>query len=119
MALAIVLGAIGLFFLPQLLGIGTPPPATGDRTSPPVSSGPSVSIDPTPIAAPTPLIYIVKAGDNMSKIAALFGVALDELIAANRELHPDPDRLQIGDQVIIPTPAPDGSGDAPSPSVAP
>jgi len=116
MAIVIVVAAIGLFFLPQLLGIGAAPPATGDRTSSPgVSTGPSVSLEPTPVPAATPQIYIVKAGDNMSKIAALFGVSLDDLIAANRELHPNPDTLQIGDEVIIPTASPGGSPE-PSPS---
>jgi hypothetical protein len=120
MAIAIVLAAIGLFFLPQLLGIGTTPPGTADRTSaPPGSAGPSGSLEPSLVPAATPQIYIVKAGDNMSKIAALFGVSLDDLIAANRETHPNPDTLQIGDEVIIPTPAPDETGGSPSPSAAP
>lgn len=116
MAIVIVVAAIGLFFLPQLLGFGTAPPATGDRTpSPGVSVEPSVALESTAPAEPTPQIYIVKAGDNMSKIATLFGVSLDDLIAANRETHPNPDTLQIGDEVIIPTPAPGGSPE-PSPS---
>ncbi|MEX2010632.1 MAG: LysM peptidoglycan-binding domain-containing protein [Chloroflexota bacterium] len=117
MAIVIVVAAIGLFFLPQLLGVGNAPPGTGDRTSAPpgVTAGPSVSLDPTPVPAATPQIYIVKSGDNMSKIAALFGVSLDDLIAANRETHPNPDTLQIGDEVIIPTPSAGGSPE-PSPS---
>lgn len=119
MAIAIVIAAIGLFFLPQLLGIGTPPPATGDRSSPPVSPGPSVSLEPTAVAAPTPQIYIVKSGDSMFSIAEQFGITPDELIAANRETHPNPDQLQIGDQLIIPTPAPSGSSPELSPSAAP
>jgi LysM repeat protein len=117
MAIALVAVAIGLFFLPQLLGLGTAPGQTGDRTpSPQGSSAPSGPAEPTPVPIPTPQIYIVKAGDNMSKIAALFGVTLDELIAANRELHPDPDTLQIGDEVIIPVP---GSGGTASPEPSP
>jgi LysM repeat protein len=118
MAIVIVIAAIGLFFLPQLLGIGSPPPTTGDRTSSPgVSVAPSSPLESPPVAEPTPQIYIVKAGDNMSKIASQFGVSLDDLIAANRETHPNPDALQIGDEVIIPTPAP--SGFEASPSLAP
>jgi LysM repeat protein len=120
MAIVIAVAAIGLFFLPQLLGIGSPPPETGSGPSqPPVSAAPSGPLEATPIPAATPQIYIVKAGDNMSKIAALFGVSLDDLIAANRETHPNPDTLQIGDEVIIPTPAPDGFGGSPSPSAVP
>jgi LysM repeat protein len=42
----------------------------------------------------------------MSKIAKKFHVPLAELIAANAETIPDPNRLQIGDQVIIPIPQP-------------
>jgi hypothetical protein len=120
LAIALVLAAIALFFLPQLLGMGGPPGQTGDRTSaPPGSVGPSVSLEPTPVPAPTPQIYIVKAGDSMFSIAKQFGVALDELIAANREAHPNPDVLQIGDQIIIPSPPPDEIGGSPSPSAAP
>ncbi|HEV8490362.1 MAG TPA: LysM domain-containing protein [Candidatus Limnocylindrales bacterium] len=120
MAIALVLAAIGLFFLPQLLGLGGTTPQTGDRTSaPPGSVGPSVSVEPTPVPPPTPQIYIVKAGDTMSRIATLFGVGLDELIEANRELHPNPDALQIGDEVIIPTTPPDELGGSPEPSPAP
>jgi len=52
----------------------------------------------------------------MSKIAKKFGVALGELIAANAENIPNPDRLQIGDQVIIPVPTP---SERPAASTAP
>ncbi|MDQ2964345.1 MAG: LysM peptidoglycan-binding domain-containing protein, partial [Chloroflexota bacterium] len=119
MAIALVVTAIAVFFLPQLLGLGSTPGRTGDGTSsPPASGRPSGSIEPTPVPVPTPQIYIVKAGDNMSKIATMFGVSLDSLIAANRELHPNPDTLQIGDQVIIPTPQPGGTA-SPAPSASP
>jgi LysM repeat protein len=117
MAILIVVAAIGLFLLPGLLGVGAPPPDTGDRTSSPaVSTAPSGPLEVTPLPEATPFIYIVKAGDNMSKIASQFGVTLDDLIAANRELHPNPDALQIGDEVIIPSPAPGGGA---SPSLVP
>jgi hypothetical protein len=118
MAIALVLAAIGFFFLPQLLGLGGGTgPQTGDRTSaPPGSVAPSVSVEPTPVPPPTPQIYIVKAGDTMSRIATQFGVGLDELIEANRELHPNPDALQIGDEVIIPTTPPDELDGSPEPS---
>jgi LysM domain-containing protein len=113
MAIALALAAIALFFLPQFLGLGGTP-STGDRTTPrPGSAGPSGSLEPTPVPAPTPQVYVVKSGDTMSSIAKQLGVPLDALIAANREEHPNPDTLQIGDQLIIPSSPPGGS---PSPS---
>jgi murein DD-endopeptidase MepM/ murein hydrolase activator NlpD len=74
--------------------------------------------------APTPQTYVVASGDTMSKIASRFGVSLDDLIAANRETVPDPDRLDVGDILIIPLPsaapglpsASPSGGPSPSPS---
>lgn len=53
-----------------------------------------------PIATPTPVIYIVQAGDTLIPIANRFGVSVADLIAANGNL--DATRLQIGQQLIIP-----------------
>ena len=120
MAIALVVAAIALFFLPQLLGLGVTPGPTGSASLPPPGSAePGASINPTPVAGPTPQIYIVKPGDTMFGIAQQLGVSLDALIEANREAHPDPDTLQVGDQLIVPTPAPSGIGGTASPSIAP
>jgi LysM repeat protein len=43
----------------------------------------------------------------MSRIANQYGVSLADLIAANEENIPNPDVLNIGDQVIIPQRPPD------------
>ena len=59
---------------------------------------------PTVPPPPTPQVYIVKSGDTMSKIATKFNVTIDELIAANKDTIQDPDKISIGDQVIIPVP---------------
>ncbi|HEY7589478.1 MAG TPA: LysM peptidoglycan-binding domain-containing protein [Candidatus Limnocylindrales bacterium] len=119
MAIALVLAAIGLFFLPQLLGVGSPD--TGGRPTPPAggSPGASASLAPTPIPEPTPLVYVVRSGDTLSSIAKQFGVTLDDLIAANRETIPNPDALQIGDIVVIPSAAPSEIGGSPEASAAP
>jgi LysM repeat protein len=61
-------------------------------------------------------VYIVQSGDTMSRIANRFGIALGDLIAANQQTIPDPDRLQIGDTVIIPVPIP---SELPAASVIP
>jgi LysM repeat protein len=105
--LAVVLVAGALFFLPSLLGIGGGPGAGGASPSPSVAASvPVVSLAPTIAPAPTPFLYTVKAGDTMSRIAKRFGVPLADLIAANTDTIKNPDSLQIGDQVIIPTATP-------------
>jgi len=53
----------------------------------------------------------------MSKIAKKFGVSLDDLIAANKSTIKNPDKLAVGDQIVIPTSG--GSSAAPSGSAAP
>jgi hypothetical protein len=104
--------ALALFFIPpMLLGIGGEEAAA--TPTPTVSPQASASPEPTPVASPTPVTYVVKSGDTMSKIATQFGVSLDALIAANTETVPDPDVLQVGTTIIIPT---GGGGEVPSPS---
>jgi LysM repeat protein len=118
-ALALVIAAVALLFLPTLLGIGGPDGAPGGGASPSATAAggaPSASVEPTPVPAPTQTIYLVQPGDTLSKIANQFGISLAELIAANRETLPNPDVLAIGDQLIIPTPVPE---QLPGASVAP
>lgn len=56
---------------------------------------------PEPEAAPT-TEYLVQPGDNLTRIADTFGLTLAELLAANPELS-DPNRLQAGITLLIPT----------------
>jgi hypothetical protein len=102
---AIALAAAVLFALPGILGFGSPSAISSPSPSPGASTAAETSA-PTLVPAPTPVIYIVRSGDTMSKIANKFHVPLDDLIAANAETIPDPDTLQIGDQVIIPVAQP-------------
>ncbi len=110
----IVLAAVALFFIPSfLLGLGgdgnaTPNPSGGAAAS---ASG---DTSPSPSPAPTPVIYTVKSGDTLSGIAKQFGVTLDDLIAANAATLPDPDKLDVGDKLVIPI-----GGLQPSPSPSP
>ncbi len=46
--------------------------------------------------------YAVKAGDNVSVIAARFGVTPDSVIWANATLEDNPDALTIGQELVIP-----------------
>lgn len=102
---ALALAAAVLFALPGLLGFGSPSTAaSASPTTPVITAIPSVN--PTPIPQPTPLTYTVQAGDTLSRIAGRFGITLQQLIDANSEAIPNPDKLQIGDVLIIPVPVP-------------
>jgi len=98
--IALALAAAALFFLPALLGVGgddepdvTPTPAAvASVTAPP---------EPTATPEPTPIVHVVAQGDTLSKIATQYGLTLDQLRAANPQIT-DPDRIAIGDEVIIP-----------------
>jgi LysM repeat protein len=113
---ALALAAIGLFFLPALLGLG------GDEEASPTPSASEVvataTPEPTPTPAPTPTTYTIQEGDTLSAIAADFGISLDELLAANEDTIEDPNRIAVGDIIIIPIPPPDevegGGSEAPS-----
>jgi hypothetical protein len=119
MAAAIGIAALALFFLPALLGFGSPDSPTATASPTPA---PSRSIATTPTPAPTPSVYVIRAGDTLSKIATEFGLTLDQLLAANPDIT-DPNRITEGQQIIIPAPsqAPQviGGSAAPSGSAAP
>lgn len=113
---ALAIAALALFFLPALLGVG----GTDDPgATPTLTAAPTATPDPTPVPAPTPQVYVIKEGDTLSKIARAFGLTLDELLAANSETIKNPDRIAVGDEIIIPVPAPtevDGGAASASPS---
>ena len=48
-------------------------------------------------------VYEVKPGDGLAKIAAQFGVTVDEMVAANGLA--DPEHIEVGQKLKIPTPA--------------
>jgi len=107
MAAALGIAALALFFLPSILdlfgGIGGGPGA-GNGSPAPSAALESVAPSPTVPPAPTPRVYIVRSGDTMSKIAKRFEISIDDLIAANKDTIKDPDKISIGDTVIIPVP---------------
>jgi uncharacterized protein YkwD len=50
------------------------------------------------------VVYVVKAGDSMAKIARTYGLELEALLAANQPI--DADRIQVGQALILPLDAP-------------
>lgn len=122
MAIAVAIAALALFFLPALFVGNDGRPAASGTPVPSGSSEPSASVAPTPTPAPTPILYTIRSGDTLSKIAAANGLTLDELLAANPEIT-NPNRITVGQQIVIPVPSPSppqefGSA-APSESPAP
>lgn len=110
---ALVVAAIALFFLPALLGVGGRDPASSARPS--VSAAPpSASPSPTPIPEPTAQTYTIKSGDTLSRIARANGLTLDQLLEANKDTISNPNRIAVGDVIIIPLPPDDGEA-SPSP----
>lgn len=101
----VLLAAIALFFLPALFGVGGPDTPSGGGASP----SPSIAVStptpaPTPVPEPTPQVYVIKAGDTLSAIAREFNVTLDALLEANKDRISNPNRIQVGDEIIIPLP---------------
>ncbi|HEY7736881.1 MAG TPA: LysM domain-containing protein [Candidatus Limnocylindrales bacterium] len=110
-AVAILVAALALFFLPALLGIGSPPGGSGGSPSATVgsSASPSGPVSPTPVPSPTPRVYVVAPGDTLSQIARRFDLSVDQVLAANPQIT-NPNRIAVGDEIIIP----DAQGAAPS-----
>jgi len=102
-AVAVVLAAILLFFLPGFLGLGS-----GGGSSPTLTPAATQAIATQAAATlqpvATPQTYVVQSGDTMTKIAKRFGVPFQALVDANKTTIPDPNKLKIGDTVIIPVP---------------
>jgi nucleoid-associated protein YgaU len=118
LAIAVAIAAVGLFFLPALLGVGGSGDGDSGSATPSVSHGvASASPAPSVLTAPTSQVYVIKAGDTLSKVAKRFGLTLQELLAANKDTITNPDKITIGDEIVIPTVAPDVINDgSPAPS---
>ncbi|MCZ7667026.1 MAG: LysM peptidoglycan-binding domain-containing protein [Chloroflexi bacterium] len=109
MVAALALAAVVLFALPGIFGWfgsndntgGPGAGATATPTAPAESASPSPTVPPEP----TPQVYVIRQGDTLSKIANRFGVSLDELLAANEDRIKNPDRIAVGDEIIIPVPS--------------
>ena len=105
-ALIVLLIGIALFATPFLLraitggdGGAAASPTPGASASAGASAAPSV----TPVPSPSPTVYAVKSGDTLSRIAKKFGVTVDQIVKANPQIK-NPDKLALGDQLVIPLP---------------
>lgn len=91
----------------------TPPQPTTPRPTAPVileiTPAPTLDVDATATAyasllapSPTPAgLYIVQPGDTLSELAIRFGTTVADIMAANGLT--DPDSLQVGQPLIIPS----------------
>lgn len=70
----------------------------------------------TPLPSPTPFTYTIRQGDTISSIALKFGVAMDDLQAANPEISPN--SMSIGQVIRIPS-NPDNPSGEPTPTPVP
>ena len=102
MAALIVLAALAFFFLPAILGLGAKNSGPS-AASPSASDAPSVSIEPTTAPAATPILYTIKKGETLSKIATAHGITLQQLLDANPTIK-NPNQIREGQQITIPTP---------------
>jgi LysM repeat protein len=104
---ALAIAALALFFLPGMFsGDGGGTPASSASASP---SGADATASPTitPVPSPTPQTYTIKKGDTLNKIAKKFDVTVEQLLAANKQTIKNPNRINVGDEIIIPVPLPD------------
>ena len=106
--LAVILGiAVLIVFAAPFLfrAIGGGSPAASPSPSPTASAAASAEPTATAEAAATPLVYTVKSGDILSKIASKYKVTVDQILQANPKIT-NPNKIKPGDKITIPTPPP-------------
>jgi hypothetical protein len=99
-AVALGAAALLLFVLPSIVAGPTATPTATPQSS--VASEAPI----TPEPAPTPQVYVIVAGDTISKIARQFDITPEELLAANPQVK-NPNKIQVGDELAIPAPETD------------
>jgi LysM repeat protein len=115
LVVAVATAVIGVGLFTNLLAV---PGGASATTTPPPNTGPLPTFTPTPspvsteTSSPAPTdrpspggTYEVQPGDNLTKIANLYGISVAALIEANPQLVPPNYVLQPGDVLNIPDPA--------------
>ena len=89
-------------------------------STPTATLEPQAVVEPTPTSPPLstpavsqPTYYTIQAGDTLWAIASHFGVTVEALVEANELLEPD--RLQLGQELVIPLHVDDEVADEASP----
>ena len=122
LVVAVVTTVIGIGLFTNMLAV----PGAAATATPPPNTGPlqTLAPSPSPVTTATPSLgpsvgptvppggtYIVQPGDNLTKIANLFGISVDALIAANPEILLPPDYIiHAGDELVIPDPSAECNG---------
>ncbi len=82
------------------LATPTPSPTEPLATETPTASATASLPTRTPTATPTPIFYVVQAGDSLDGIARRFNVTADAISRANH--LSDPNSLAEGQKLLIP-----------------
>jgi LysM repeat protein len=101
--LIVLIVGVALFATPFVLRVLTSGDGASSSPTPAASASAAATVAPsiTPVPSPSPTIYVVKAGDVLSRLAVKFGVTVDAIVKANPQIK-NPDRLNLGDQLVIP-----------------
>lgn len=107
-AALLVLAAVVLFSLPTILK-GVNGFITGVTATPTPSASPTSEVTPSPTPSPTPeaIIYRVKSGDTLGKIAGMYQVSIDVILSANPAIDRTTFTIFVGQELIIPQSIPD------------
>jgi 2',3'-cyclic-nucleotide 2'-phosphodiesterase/3'-nucleotidase len=94
---------------PDAPPVATPPAAAEPATAPAAETGEFAVPVARPVTPqPAANVHIVVKGDSLEKIAKTHGTTVTELQRINRIA--DPKKLQIGQQLLLPPPAPKKEG---------
>ncbi len=107
-AALLVLAAVSLFALPTILK-GVNGFIAGVTATPTPSASPTSDVSPSPTPTPTPeaVIYRVKSGDTLGKIAGIYQVSIDVILSANPAIDRQTLTIYVGQELIIPSVIPD------------
>lgn len=105
-AALLVLAAVMLFSLPTILK-GVNGFIAGVTATPTPSASPTSDVSPTPTPTPEAVLYRVKSGDTLGKIAGLYQVSIDVILSANPAIDRKSLTIYVGQELIIPQVIPD------------
>ncbi len=107
-AALLVLAAALLFSLPTILK-GVNGFIAGVTATPTPSASPTSDVSPSPTPTPEPeaVLYRVKSGDTLGKIAGIYQVSIDVILSANPTINRKSLTIYVGQELIIPQVIPD------------